>query len=86
MSRANFQAIEEYCFTKSEPLKVPLFVGIGEDENVTLEQAKSSGKESIFNLEVKIFPGNYFFIFDNKKLVANFLTKNINHYQRFTCV
>jgi len=61
--RSDFKVIETWKYQKGEPLDVPLsmFIGI-DDEHVGEESYEAWKKESSQECELKIFPGDHFYI------------------------
>lgn len=69
--RADFRALETYAYAETGPFDVPIAVMIGEDENVTLDEAGAWGAETTQPLLVRSFPGNHFFIFDHEAAIMD---------------
>lgn len=76
--RADFEAIENYYYTPSDPFNIPITVFFGtEDVKVTFDEAKAWQKESLFDVEVVSLPGKHFFIFDNEKSIVETMNKKM---------
>jgi surfactin synthase thioesterase subunit len=79
--KADFQALETYQYQHSVPLDIPIIVMIGSEENTTPEMAMAWQRETRQELELKIFKGHHFFIFDHVEeileIVANKLEESL---------
>jgi surfactin synthase thioesterase subunit len=62
--RADVESVETFRYTPGPPLDVPITVGIGRDEKISLAQAHRWAQETEGPFELRTFPGNHFFIFD----------------------
>ena len=63
--RADFKAMDNYLYTQYDPMPVPLTIMIGENENISDEQAVAWKQETSETFRLYKFPGNHFFIYDN---------------------
>ena len=61
--RADFQALADYTYEKSEPLDVPITVLWSHDENVTRAQALGWQEQTTKDFSLLEFSGGHFFIF-----------------------
>jgi surfactin synthase thioesterase subunit len=61
--RADFQAVENYCYKVTPPLTIPVTVGIGEEDIITIEEAEKWRQETTAIFDLVQFPGDHFFIF-----------------------
>jgi len=75
--RADFKALEDYKYSKGDPLNVPICVLFGEEENFSLTEALLWKEESNCEVEVIQFPGDHFFIFKHVKQIMNIIQKKI---------
>jgi len=60
--RADFEALETYCYEAGEPFDVPITVMIGEQERIPMDHAGAWQKETRAGVEIRTFPGRHFFI------------------------
>ncbi|SLM33124.1 Thioesterase (fragment) [Desulfamplus magnetovallimortis] len=63
--KADFQAVDNYNYVDLPPLDVPLTVLIGESEKTTYEDALKWQDVTSYNIGIKTFPGDHFFIFNH---------------------
>ncbi|MEO5976056.1 MAG: alpha/beta fold hydrolase [Chryseolinea sp.] len=75
--RADFQAAETFCYVKSDPFHIPIWVAIGKDEDATMQQAESWRKETTANVEVFEFPGDHFFILEHQQRLLNMISNGL---------
>lgn len=80
--RADFKAIEDYEYLKSDALNVPICVLFGSQEEFSLKDALFWQEESNFELEVMEFPGGHFFIFKHTKQIMDIIQKKIKQGQQ----
>lgn len=85
--RADFQALETYKYKETLPFDIPISVMIGREENIVLGDAQSWQKETSREVEIKLFPGNHFFIndypFEIMQLILEKLSSYCMNYQKF---
>lgn len=72
--KADFQAMDTYVYKQEAPLNIPIDVMIGDNDKATYEEALTWQKESTMNVEVKVFPGRHFFIFDHKAEIMSLIS------------
>jgi surfactin synthase thioesterase subunit len=75
--RADFEALEKYRYTPAVPFNIPITVLIGEQEDITLEQANAWQMETQSQIEVKSFPGKHFFIFDYADSIMKIIARKL---------
>lgn len=69
--RSDFKVLEEYKYQSIQhPLPVPLFVRIGDEENISREEAMGWQQETEYMLDLQVLPGNHFFIFKHPQYVV----------------
>ena len=78
MLRADFEAIETYHYRPTVRLDVPITVMIGADEFVSHHEASAWQQETTVPVEIVVFPGNHFFIFDQAYQVVRLIRKQLN--------
>lgn len=76
--RADFEAIEKYCYQEVAPFDIPIIAMIGYEEFVTREEVALWQMETTAPVEVVTFPGNHFFIFDRAYEIARLIKKSLN--------
>ncbi|HUB61258.1 MAG TPA: alpha/beta fold hydrolase [Puia sp.] len=75
--RADFEALETCRYVPGEAFDIPITVMIGADENVTLEHAYAWQRETTERIDVRLFPGKHFFIFDHAADVVRLMEHKI---------
>lgn len=68
--RADFQAVETFCYEDAAPLPIPIQVLYGDQEGLDVAVIEKWQQESLLPISHRALPGNHFFIFDNAKTVA----------------
>jgi len=76
--RADFQAIEQYQYSETQPFNIPIYVLTGKDEEVTFDQASTWKQETASDFDFIQFPGKHFFILDHEKQVVEFIDDKIS--------
>lgn len=69
--RADLEALEKYKYQPAEPLKIPVFVMTGVDEDFTYQEADAWREVTSGRFEIRQFEGNHFFIFERPMEVAD---------------
>ncbi|MEO1054745.1 MAG: thioesterase domain-containing protein [Bacteroidota bacterium] len=80
--RADFEAIETYEHTPGEPFDIPITAIIGDREKATYEEAQEWKKVTQGDVDIRIFPGKHFFIFNNTREIIKLITQKITKYGR----
>lgn len=75
--RADFKCIETYKYSFTGKLKIPISVLIGDKEDIRMEQAQAWDKETLLPVEVKVMPGDHFFIYQHSKKIMDFIKKTL---------
>lgn len=75
--RADFQAIETYEYIPKKPIEIPITVGIGIGENVTVNAAQAWDRETLGLVRVQEYQGNHFFIFDQAEHLIEEMKKTL---------
>jgi surfactin synthase thioesterase subunit len=65
--RADFKAMDNYVYSHSDPLPVPITIMVGEEENISEKQALAWQLEVGGEFKFYKFPGNHFFIHKHHK-------------------
>jgi external thioesterase TEII len=79
--KADFKAIEEYHYEKSEKLKVPIDVFYGKSEGISENEIEGWKNHSTEKVVLNSLEGNHFFIYNNESFFVNYfesLTTNIH--------
>lgn len=71
--RADLKAVEEYQYKNGSQFNFPITTIIGDQENITDENAILWQKETTSPLYFHKFPGNHFFIFNNFPQLAEII-------------
>lgn len=75
--RADFKAVEDYVFASDNPLPVPIFVRVGDQEGVSDENVQAWQEMSSQPLDSGILAGDHFFIFKQaQQLVKQLIEAN----------
>lgn len=75
--RADLQAAETYEYQEITPFDVPLTVMIGNQEEITVEEANAWQKETTQPIDLHILPGNHFFIFDHEQEIMRLIGQQL---------
>lgn len=75
--RADFAAVANYRHTVSEPLNIPVSAVIGTAEKASYEEAMEWQKETTEPVDVKLLPGNHFFIFDHPNYIMQMIARKL---------
>jgi surfactin synthase thioesterase subunit len=78
--RADFKAVETFSYRESIPFDIPISVFIGEEEAITVQDARAWQKETTAAVDVKQLPGNHFFIYDFESLIMQSVGKYLLSY------
>jgi surfactin synthase thioesterase subunit len=76
--RADFEGVENYVHSASEPFDIPIYVMIGLDEPTTYEEALAWQNETNIPIEIKQFKGRHFFIYEHQKEIMSIIINKIN--------
>lgn len=72
--RSDFKGVEQYRYEKPFIMDIPITAMIGDEEETTYEEACEWKKETIAHVDIKVFPGKHFFIFDHAKGIMDVIT------------
>lgn len=75
--RSDFRGVETYRYTGPGMLDLPITVMIGKDEMVTYEDACEWKKETTKDVQIKVFPGKHFFIFNYPKEIVQIISSTL---------
>ena len=78
--RADFKASENYLHENSAPLKVPMTVITGSDEDMEMADILIWQKESACTVDFRQMPGNHFFIFRHPRAIIDIISKKLSVY------
>lgn len=74
--RSDFKAVEDYCYqAMEEPLPVPLFIRTGSEEIILWHDVIKWQNETKYKLNLKVLPGNHFFIFRHPEYLIQQIIK-----------
>lgn len=74
--RADFQAVEEYEYHHPKaPLSLPIYIRVGDKEDIAIEKLNAWQEETIFPIDVQVLSGDHFFIYDHCKLIIEQIIK-----------
>jgi surfactin synthase thioesterase subunit len=75
--KADFQAHAEYQHHVPQKLDVPVSVFMGENENITYDEASQWQEITTQPVSVQIFSGGHFFIFDHLPEIGNIISRKL---------
>ncbi|WP_217602958.1 thioesterase II family protein [Chitinophaga sp. GbtcB8] len=75
--RSDFQSVETYNYEPTTKLDLPITVMIGDDEQVKYKEACEWRQETTHDIEIKIFPGKHFFIFEHTQEIINNISSSL---------
>jgi surfactin synthase thioesterase subunit len=78
--RGDFQACENYAYSSSPPVPVPITVLYGKDENMTPAQLLAWQQESSRPIKTYGFTGGHFFIYDHFPAIALLISHSLSGY------
>jgi len=67
--RADFQAIENFIYTRKDQLDIPIRALLGDAEETTPDEASAWKKETTAEFNLKIFTGGHFFILEHAESI-----------------
>lgn len=76
--RADFEAVETHPARTPVPQDIPMTVLIGENDEVSLDEARAWQRESVHDISLFRLPGNHFFLFDQWQTVAKIITTRLS--------
>lgn len=75
--RADFGAVANYKHVPAEPLSIPISAVIGTNEKASYAEAMEWQKETTGPVDVKLLPGNHFFIFDHPNYIMQLIARKL---------
>lgn len=75
--RADFQAVETFCYEAAAPLPIPIQVLYGDQEGLNVSVIEKWQQESLLPISHRALPGNHFFIFNNAPAVASVIETGV---------
>lgn len=78
--RADFQALDKFEYGENSVLDIPISVVIGEDDEMSYEEALLWGKETTDKVSVEVLPGGHFFIFDHPRKLGEMISSALAAY------
>lgn len=80
--KADFRAIETFNFFNSDPFDIPITCMLGNEEKAALSQEIEWEKLTTLPVDLLLFSGNHFFIFEHEKEIVSYILQKIP----FKCV
>jgi surfactin synthase thioesterase subunit len=77
--RADFEAVETYKHIPAGGFSFPIYIIIGTEEKVTMEDAQSWQLETRLPIELMQFRGNHFFIFEHTERIMRLIAEKITN-------
>ncbi len=78
--RADFAVLETYVYAPTPPLKCPISVFGGlQDNKVTVEELEAWREQTSNYFSLNMLPGNHFFIHENLSLLIECLCEQLQH-------
>jgi surfactin synthase thioesterase subunit len=75
--RADFQAVETYVHRQLPPVDMDISIMIGEEDEVTRDEAMAWQKETTGMVSVTQFPGGHFFIFQHETEIVRIIQEKL---------
>lgn len=75
--RADFQTIGSYRYEASSELSVPITVLNGTEEEMDSNEINLWQKETVFDVDFRVFPGKHFFILQHFTDIINVVSENL---------
>ncbi len=75
--RADFRAVETFKYSSVSPLTTPITVMIGNQEKVSIDHAMLWQKETSAPVDLRVFEGGHFFIFQHMAEIASIINKKL---------
>ena len=75
--RADFKASENYVYGNYDPLKIPITVITGTEEELDLEDIRIWQKETTNTIDFRQMPGNHFFIFKYPQAIVEIIFRKL---------
>lgn len=75
--RADFRAIDSYSPSPARRLSVPIMALCGRDDDITQDQLEQWGEVTTGPVDIHMFPGGHFFLFDCVGEVVRLLTESV---------
>ncbi|MBE7172518.1 MAG: thioesterase [Williamsia sp.] len=75
--RADFKVSENYIYGNDPPLKIPITVITGSEEDIETADISIWQKETNCTIDFKQLPGNHFFIFDYPHTIIEIIYKKL---------
>lgn len=75
--RADFKASENYIYQNYPPLKIPITVITGSEEDMEMADVYTWQKETDCVIDFKQMPGNHFFIFMYPRAIIDIISKKL---------
>lgn len=76
--KADFKAIEEYKFCKTEKMNIPIDVLYGTAEDVSYEEVLPWREESSNKVSIRELPGDHFFIYKHTEILNALLARQFS--------
>jgi len=80
--KADFEAVATYKYQPDEKLDIPIVIGIGTHEGISLEEAMSWQAETLQEIELVQFQGNHFFIFSHAQTMSELIVQRYELHNR----
>ena len=75
--RADFHAVETFQYRKSVPFNIPISVMMGEEDKYTVEDAELWLRESSHPVDIQLYPGGHFFLFEHREKVCKYIEQKL---------
>ena len=75
--RADFKASENYVYEDEDPLKIPMTVITGSEEDMEIADIHVWQKETNCLIDFRQMPGNHFFIFKYPRAIVEIISKKL---------
>ncbi|MEL7147716.1 MAG: alpha/beta fold hydrolase [Bacteroidota bacterium] len=76
--RADFEAVATYQYQQQKVMDIPISVIIGDQEKATPEEAQLWERESTSPVDVAVYSGDHFFIFQHQESIIKLIKEKLN--------
>lgn len=75
--RTDFKSIEGYSYESSTKFAIPISVIIGDQEDISLEEAKAWDRETVLEVDIMVLPGHHFFIYEQHEKLMSLINETL---------
>ncbi|WP_017496487.1 thioesterase II family protein [Flavobacterium sp. WG21] len=75
--RTDFKSIETYSYEATTKFNIPISVIIGDQEGISIEEAKAWGRETSLEVDIEVLPGHHFFIYEHHEKLMSLINETL---------